>query len=51
MMANKSFTSFATSQYIFYTKAPQTIQVKCESGTRHIVVHQKEIIAKKTIVK
>ena len=42
--ASEMFINIAPGEYLFYTAAPQTLQVHCKSGIRHIAVKQSENI-------
>ena len=44
---NEVFIPIAPNEFIFYTKTPQTIQIKCKGETKHIVVQQQEKITMK----
>ena len=44
---NEAFINLAPNEFIFYTKAPQTIQVKCRSETKHIAVQHSEKLTMK----
>ena len=40
----EQFTNVGPGEYIFYTSTPQTIQIRCQSGVKHLAVEHTEKI-------
>ena len=41
---DEQFTNVGPGEYIFYTSNPQTIQIRCQSGVKHLAVEHTEKI-------
>ena len=46
-ISNEIFIHLAPNEFVFFTKTPQTIQVKCNSETEHIAVQQSKRLTMK----
>ena len=45
LKTTEAFINIAPGEYLFYSSDPQTIQIQCKSGTKHIAVQSSEKIS------